>query len=32
MESPDSLYSGPGLHSIRTGEHVRIDDLVFDQR
>ena len=26
-----SLYSGPGLHSIRTGEHVRIDDLVFDQ-
>ena len=26
------LYSGPGLHSIRTGEHVRIDDLVFEQR
>ncbi len=27
-----SLYRGPCLHSIRTGEHVRIDDLVFDQR
>jgi GAF domain-containing protein len=27
-----SLYQGPCLHSIRTGEHVRIDDLVFDQR
>ena len=26
------LYQGPGWHSIRTGEHVRIDDLVFDQR
>lgn len=27
-----SRYQGPCLHSIRTGEHVRIDDLVFDQR
>ena len=27
-----SLYQGPCLHSIRTGEHVRIDDLVFDRR
>ena len=27
-----SLYQGPCLHSIRTGEHVRIEDLVFDQR
>ncbi|MFY9934108.1 MAG: GAF domain-containing protein [Streptosporangiaceae bacterium] len=27
-----SFYQGPCLHSIRTGEHVHIDDLVFDQR
>jgi hypothetical protein len=27
-----SLYQGPCLHSIRTGELVRIDDLVFDRR
>ena len=26
------LDQGPCLHSIRAGEHVRIDDLVFDQR
>ena len=27
-----SRYLGPCLHVIQTGEHVRIDDLVFDQR
>ena len=27
-----SRYVGPCLHVIKTGERVRIDDLVFDQR